>query len=563
MTTSPDITPKSPAPAPADGGYASRALKGSVWMIFNTIATRIGSFVAQIFLAWWLTRHDFGLSGVAIGLSGFASFLRDGGVRQIILKHHDEHDTLLGPCFWMAAAFNVAMALALTAVAWPAAALYNEPSLALMLVIIAWSIPIGTPGGILMTKMVADMRFRENAAIMTTSAMTRYASSIVFALLGLGAFSFILPNVLCSLVEDVLALRNSTERPWRKSPNVAIWWSLFSRSRWALVAIVGISGMNQGPSPAIGLAAPLEVVGIYTFTFLIVVQVGSLLSTNINQVLVPVFTRLAGEAERKRAAVLRTVRQVSLFATFLSLGLAATYRPFESLIWGPKWAASILPVQIIGAGYAINVLISISLAVQQARGHFRAWGLSLLALAIGTMGAAYLGAMAGQSALDREIFVAHASPLHWDGVAERVWLSGVYIAISTAAFGVISSLAHVVIALKPLGVGRREIVFNTIRVWVLGLAAGAVTITLDNVVDAPVRDFISGLFHSPRAARFIGESSLFIVSGLLFSALYAGMVRLFFADALVEGIQMIPARFRARLTALFALPSDPGAIPAP
>lgn len=525
-------------------------------MIANTIATRIGSFVSQIFLAWWLSKSDFGIVGIALAISGIAAVLRDGGVRQILLKHHEEHEKLLGPCFWMALAFNTVLAILLTAISFPFARLYDDDRLILLLTIIGWSIPLGTVGGILLTKLVADMRYRENASVMTASAMVRYVSSVVFAYAGLGPLSFILPNVLCAIVENILALYYCRHRPWQFAPQPGQWWNLFLRSRWALVAALGIAGLNQGSSAMIGLAAPLEVVGIYTFTYLIAIQVGSLLSTNINTVLVPVFTRLANEEDRKRAAVLRTLRQVTLVATFMSLGLTSTYRPFESFVWHERWAASIVPVQIVGAGYAINVLISISLAVQQARGQFRAWGMGLVLLAAGSMASAYIGTLVGKPELDRAIFLALNSPTFFPYVAERVWVSSVYIAVATAVFGVVSSLIHLCVALKHLGVRRREVVKNALTVWSLGLLAGALTISIDIVINDAVRAFFTSFFGG-RSGFLFAEFLLFLFCGLIFSAIYAFLVRTVVPEALAEGVQMFPARFRSHAIALFRLEAPP------
>lgn len=545
-----------PSRSPADsgkGGYASAALKGSFWMIVNTILTRIGSFVAQIFLAWWLTKYDFGLSGVAIALSGIASVLRDGGVRQILLKDHHDHGRLLGPCFWMAMAFNITLAVLLTLIAWPAADLYNDQLLIPMMLLIAWAIPLGTPGGILLTKLLADMRYRENASVMTASAATRYVSSIAFAYMGFGPLSFALPNILCSLVENVMAWHYCRQRPWVQAPHPNMWWTLFLRSRWALVAILGISGINQGPGAAIGLAAPLEVVGVYTFTFMIVVQVGSLLSTNINQVLVPVFTRLADDEDRKRAAVLRTLRQIMVLATMMSVGLAVTYRPFEAMFWKEKWIVSVLPVQIVGMGYAVNVLIAISLAVQQARGQFRAWGLGLISLAIGTMGSAYLGAWYAQPQLTKAITAAMISPSCREFLDDAVRHSSICIAVATAGFGVLSSLVHVAVALKPLGVSRRSVLTNAVKVWILGLLAGFAAIALDYRLEVPVRTLITSALPGFPLAGFLAEAILFAIAGSFFVAINVGLIRLLTPDTLRESVQIIPARFRAPAARFLAL----------
>lgn len=574
VTTSPNnaeappVADPTPAPAPSpnqSGGYAKKVVHGSIWMIANTIASRVGSFASQIFLAWWLTKSDFGIVGIALAISGLVSVLRDGGIRQILLKRHTEHDKLLGPCFWMALAFNIVLAILLTLASFPFSRLYGDARLIPLLAIIGWSIPLGTVSGVLLTKLTADMRYRESASVITTSAMIRYITSVIFAYMGFGALSFVLPNILCALAENALTYYFARYRPWLHSPHPNQWWGLFLSSRWALLASLGIAGMNQGPSGMIGLAAPVEVVGIYTFASLIVIQIGILLSTNINWVLVPVFTRLADDEHRKRAAVLRTLRQLSLVATFISLGLAVTYRPLESLVWREKWASSILPVQIMGAGYAINVLLSISLAIQQARGQFRAWGIGLILLAVGTMASAYVGTLIGKPELDKAIAFALCSPTFWPYVAERMWISSIFIALTIAGFGVCASLLHLVVALKPLGVGRREVVKNALFVWSVGLLAGALTIAVDALVGAPLRDALSHHFGAD-AGVSIAEVFLFGATGIFYCAVFAILVRTVLPEALLETIQMFPGRWRALAANIFRIeltPASPAPSPTP
>jgi hypothetical protein len=224
--------------------------------------------------------------------------------------------------------------------------------------------------------------------------------------------------------------------------------------------------------------------------------------------------------------------------------LAVTFRPFEALVWTEKWAVSVLPVQIVGAGYAVNVLIAISLAVQQARGQFRAWGLGLISLAIGTMGSAYLGAWYAQPQLTRAISAAMISPGARELLDDAVRYSSVCIAVATAGFGVLSSLVHVAVALKPLGVSRRSVLTNAVKVWVLGLIAGTATIVLDQRLETPTHQIVSGWFTDARLICFVAEGLLFGVAGCLFLVLFTGLIRLLTPDTLRESLQIVPGRLR-------------------
>ena len=115
------------------------------------------------------------------------TILKDGGVRQLLIQRgQSEFESLVGPVFWMAMAFNVGTGALLAAAAPLAAGLYGHAVIAPMLLVVAASISLSTPSAILQAKMTIDLRFGALARIAVGSAIVRYAGSVVLAWAGLG-----------------------------------------------------------------------------------------------------------------------------------------------------------------------------------------------------------------------------------------------------------------------------------------------------------------------------------------------------------------------------------------
>lgn len=487
---------------------------GSAWLVISSVATRAASFLAQILLGWLLFKNDFGIYALAMSVSSLAAVLRDGGVRQLLVQRHRDYPRLIGPVFWMAGAFNAATGLIIALLAPILAAAYHEPRVGWLMLVIAVSQPLGTPGAILTTRLQIDLRFREIGRIAVVSALVRYVGAVLLAWLGFGALSFVLPLPVLAVIEGAMAWAYTRERPWRLAPRLAEWWPMFRDTRWVIAGTFGIAGLNLGSNMVISFFVPLTVVGVYFFAFQIVMQIGMLLSANVYQVLTAAFARIVHDPERERAAAERALRQVMLVAAPMCLGLAATFYPVEMLIWKGKWADAADAVQVIGLLYPINIAASVVLAVIQARGRFRLWGLSLVGMALATLGGAALGAAIHGSAAGAALY---------SGLANAV-----------------TALLVAILGFSGLGLRPRHILGDIGPAWLIAIAAGAAAMSVDLYVLTSLQPPATPAGPSLILLSLIRAA---IVSGV-FCAAFAFLSRVLIPGHLKEALLVAPARLR-------------------
>lgn len=470
-------------------------------MILNTGVTRAASLLAQVVLGWILSKTDFGLYAVAISASTLAAVFKDGGVRQILIQRQRDYDMLVGPTFWMAGAFNAATGAVIALLAWPLAWAYGDARLVPMMLVIALSQPLSTPGAILSTRLQIALRFREAASIQTVAALVRYVGAVVLALAGFGAMSFVLPLPVIALVEWAMAWWYTRDRLWTRPAGLSLWWDLFRQAKWIVIGTFGIAGINMGANVVIGLFVPLTVVGVYFFAYQIVIQIGLLLSANLVSVLAPVFARINDDPGRERTAAAKALRQVMLLASPLCLGLAATFAPLEFVIWRGRWADAADAVYIIGMLYPASVISSVAVSILQAKGLFRAWGISLIAIAAATVVSAAAGAAVHGSAI---------------GIA-------LYAGVGT----MVSSLAVTMIGMARVGIQPGQIANAMAPVWLLAIGAAAIAMNLDLYL----------LTGAPAIVRVLA-------AGVSFCAVFGLSVRALAPDYLREGLTVTPAPVR-------------------
>lgn len=494
------------------------ALHGSFWMMVQTIVGRVASLAATVCLGWWLTKSDFGVYGLAMSIASLATVMRDGGVRNLLVQRHAEHDALIGPVFYMALAFNLTTGLLIAGMAYPMAAWFGQPAVVPLMFVIAATQPLSTPGAILQVKLFGQMRFGVYSFIQSVSAMIRFGGAIVLAgLFGdrLGAMAFVLPLPACAVFEWAAAWWWNRETVWRRGAGVDRWLGMLSHTSWLMLGGFAIAVMNWGTNVVLGgVTKDAEFVGVYFFAFQIIIQVGMLLSSNINQVLFPVFTRLLGEPERLRQAVLRSLRQMMLLAGVLSLGLAVTFAPLERLIWGGKWAGAGEAVRVLGALYPLMVALAIPLAIQQAKGAFRQWGIGLIVVGAINLAGAVVGAL--------------------------VFHSATGVALAVGVMGGLAATGYAVVIARGIGVPWTRSLGAMMPPWIVALAAAGVTLALP--------------WYFQWNMHPLAE---FVVMGVVFTLVFAAVVRVAFPWRVRETIGVLPARVRALACRVMLLREEP------
>lgn len=505
------MTSQAPPTTPTPPPMGKSAFRGSFWMLFNALATRVASLAATVLLGLWLTKGDFGVYGIAMSMAALTAVLREGGVRQYLIREHRRHDELVGPVFHMALAFNLLTAAVLAGMAQFTHLWTDDPreaaTVAKVLYVIAITQPLNTPGAVLQAKLMGSMQFGVVSAVNGVSSLIRFGGAILLAWLfarELGALAFVLSLPACALFEWGFCLWFNRERLWRRSPEFGTWWTMLSHTGWILLGSLAIALMNWGSNLALSATSrSTELVGVYFMAYNIVVQVGILLSANVGQVLMPAFARFTAEPERLRNAILKAIRQMMLLGAPLSLGLAVTFPALETLLWHGKWEHAGAAVRVLGYTYPFSVALAVPLAAQQAVGHFRQYALGLVVVGVVTVGAAGLGGV-----------LYRGDP----GAAEKIaWLTG--------GSGAMMSLLYLLVICRRRGIGVGAALAAALPSWAIVMACAVPVILFDARV----------LADAPALVRLLA-------SGGVFTLLFALASRLLIPSHLDEALAAAPSR---------------------
>lgn len=539
---------------------------GAVWMISGTFVTKLATFVAQIVCGKLLTDDDLGLVAMAVAASKLLTICQDGGVRDLLVQSKpEEYHKLAGRVFWFAATFNMTVALLIAALAYPLSVwYYQRPELIPMLLMMAAAVPLGTPGAVLQAKLRVDLRFRGLSWLNLLSALLRQGSTISFAMMGLGAKSFILPQVLCSVAESLIAWWLTRDSIWMRPAEVAWWVQLFQRTKWLIFGSVANLLIDRGPylvmqpvlaagGATIDLAT--RTTGDYFWAYEMTGQVGVLLSYNMQLVLTPVLARLKDDVVRMARATLRAMSGLMMVGSLASLGLAVVMDPMERMIFDGKWASATPAVAVFGIFFPFRILYGLSTAVLVARGHTKAWCVTSFVEGIAfTLAAVAAGVMASHHAFGGLVEVSAGS---------MAWITGG----TLAACRIIITLW----TLRGMGAGLRESLEEMIWPWLLAMLAAGIAWLVDHnlvlwsVIDRAwdpdfknltvtlipgtgpaetLRAWVESLHVSPHTGARLIEAVRFVLVGSVCTLSFFGLARLFMGDVLREGLRVLPGPAR-------------------
>jgi O-antigen/teichoic acid export membrane protein len=371
---------------------SAAAVTGTLWVIVSNLLTRGLSFVGQVIMGWLLVPEDFGIWALAVSISTAVGALRNGGTSQILIRRGHDYAAQAAPVFRFSLAFNILAMLLLIAVA--ALMRTSRPAVAIVLLGLAISIPIGTPAMLLKAKLTIDRRFRELATINFGSSFIWQAAVVGLAFGGLGAMSFALPPLLQAAYESVASWRATKAFPnVRTHAQARDYWLLFRESRWVMLSAMALGLATTGDYFAVAMLTDVRTAGIYFFAFQLVVAISAPLYGALETVLPPLFTQLNDDRPRQIAACTRTLR-VMMGAGAPAAATFALGAPLAiHFIWHGVWDEAIPVARILAACVPAWLLVSAGRALIEARGLWRARFMVLGLYGLGGISSAALGTL--------------------------------------------------------------------------------------------------------------------------------------------------------------------------
>lgn len=367
-----------------DRSLGGAARSGLPWAAAGALLAKVLSLCAQVVLGLVLEASDWATYALASSLASLVGWLKDGGAKDILIQKGPRQFAIYhGPVFWMSLATNLVVGLMLFGGSYMAAAAYSDPNLRALMQVLALSVVVNTPVQVLKAKLRLDLRFPDLAKVTMLGAAAQYMFTITFAVLGLGPISFVLPLPLRAIVEWMILSRADRGPRPSFNPQVATWGPLARDVRWILLGLAGSALLTTGDYAVLGfLISPVQL-GYYFFAFQLTVQSLSLVTSSVQTVLLPTFSRME-DGPRDRAT-LNAVGCMVLVCAGASMLLATTIRPLEILVWGGKWKEANIAVVWLCVAMPIRMILVVVEAALKGQGRHKTWALTVIAQALGLL----------------------------------------------------------------------------------------------------------------------------------------------------------------------------------
>jgi O-antigen/teichoic acid export membrane protein len=351
----------------AEPTLTQTAVRGMVWTNLDKMLGQAIFFIRTIVLARLLVPADFGIVAMATIVIGLVGLVNELGLAEALIQRADIREKYTSTAFWTNLLFSTLLAMVTFIIAPLAALFFRQPELELVLRVIGLNFVIGALGTVHRALFTRAMRFRVLAIVGLTTNSVTVVLSIGLAWIGFGYWSIIIANLAGSLLEAVLMWSLNSWRPRLMLVRGALREMLgFSLNLLGARTVV-YAGNNIG-SVLLGRGFSPGTLGVYSMASNIPQVFRARFTASVMQVLFPAFASIQQDDARMQRGYQKTLLYVSLL-TFPGLTwLLVTANEFVLVVYGPKWAEAVVPMQILTLGTYFTILGNVSGPVQKARG---------------------------------------------------------------------------------------------------------------------------------------------------------------------------------------------------
>jgi PST family polysaccharide transporter len=466
-------------------------LRGLAYIGGQTIVGKLVAAASQYVLSWLLLPADFGLVGLAYTVSSLSGVTMQIGLREFIIRRQ-RSNLWIEPALWVALLLSTLSAALMCAFAHLAASIYHEPGVSGLILILAVAQPFSALNVVMSAILQKRFQFATLAKIAIFTTCLTAVLSIVFAKLGLGAYSFVAPVSLVGALQLAILWRLCGYRMnWRPRPRL---WRRFAPTGAYVFLTAALMALgSQGDYMMLGMFHSASEVGIYFFAFNFSAQINTFLWVGFASVLFPMMSSIQDDPGRLAQAFRKTVGTIAVLVVPLCVLQAALAGPLIRLLFAPKWAAAIPLIQLMNVGIGLHTIAEPCVPLLQAQGRFKdllkytlAWNALLLPCI-------YFASKHGNALNVAAVvagFYALGSPIYFFYVIRKLGgrIRDVVVIYSPSAFASLLSAAGAIWLCSALGLGSAQSLVVTIPVF---LACYLLLISI--LAPAMLRDAVSVL----------------------------------------------------------------------
>ncbi len=329
-----------------------RAVSGGFVTVGAQAAKFLLNFLAAAILARLLSPKDFGLVGMVLAVTALVGVFSQLGLSIATIQRDTITQPQVSNLFWINVGFSGVLAALSVGLAPLTARFYHDPRVTGIM--LALSITFLLVGSTVQHQalLTRQMRFQALALIDVTSIAVGFALACCLAWFGFAYWALVAQQLATATCSLVMTWLTSGWRPHLPARNSGVKPLVSFGAHLSLADFVGQFSANTD-SILLGRFFGAEPLGLYTRANVLLARPIQQLITPVNNVLIPVLSRLQFDPERYRRSYMRAYDTLALIVFSFAAMCLALARPLVLVILGPKWTG-VIPL------FAVFTLVAVS-----------------------------------------------------------------------------------------------------------------------------------------------------------------------------------------------------------
>jgi PST family polysaccharide transporter len=323
-----------------------KTIAGVGWTTLAQIGRQGLQFVISIVLARLLVPQDFGLVGMITIFTNFATLFSELGFTGALIQRPTIEERHYSSIFWLNLFMGVVLTILLMLAAPFIAAIYDEPRLTLLTMLIAMNFSIGSLNIVQRAILSRAMNFRALALIEISAVLAAGLIAVILALAGCGVWSLAWQMLAISAFMAMIMWRVAN---WR--PRFLFEWSAVRELLGFSANLLGFNVLNYWARNAdnflVGKFIGSAALGLYARAYSIMLLPISQITTVLSRVMFPAFSKIQSDTARVKRIYLRAIAMIAVITFPMMIGLWVVAQSFVLTLYGPKWVQMISVVQIL------------------------------------------------------------------------------------------------------------------------------------------------------------------------------------------------------------------------
>jgi O-antigen/teichoic acid export membrane protein len=330
--------------------------RGMTWTAGIKAITIVLSWACTIALARILSPQDYGIVTMATVYVGLTAMVTDFGLASAIIALPDLGETLASQLHSAATLIGGAAFVVSCVMAVPISRFFRAPNVAPVIIALSTILLFDALRAVPTARLGREMRFKDLALLDGLKVLVAVAFSVALAVAGFGYWALVLGNVVAALFMTLTVLTCLPQRFAR--PRLADVGSTLKFSSHFLTGQLAWYGYSNADFVVAGRILGKIALGEYSLAWTIISAPGEKIMSIFGRVMPMVLANVQRDSQALRRYFLLFSEALAILIIPAAFGLALVAHDFVFIVFGTKWAAAVVPLQLLSIYMAFHILVT-------------------------------------------------------------------------------------------------------------------------------------------------------------------------------------------------------------